>query len=205
MSAPKKDPEKSGSDWIELVTGRIGKITALVGAIGGLLLLILTQIDKIQNEAVRVGLYSPRPCVEVNADHVVFPKTVKYSEWDNMRIRLKGRNNCNRPLGLYVTFVRRTASEPRFILRVPHEELPECRGKAPLQEPKCWDPKKPVAIAKGDWEWATLPPPLSQLSDPRSIETISVTWEVRDYDEPTKPPIAVGSVPIEVTYDKGKP
>jgi len=35
MNAPNKESEKSGSDWIELVTGRIGKITALVGAIGG--------------------------------------------------------------------------------------------------------------------------------------------------------------------------
>jgi len=77
MNAPNKESEKSGSDWIELVTGRIGKITALVGAIGGLLLLILTQIDKIQNEAVRVGLYSPRHWVEDTAVAVVFPKPVK--------------------------------------------------------------------------------------------------------------------------------
>jgi hypothetical protein len=205
MSTPKEgtEPEKGKPDWIELVTGRIGKISALVAALGGLLVLILNQFESVQKKAIGMKLYSPGACVEVR--QVVFPKTVKFSEWDAMRIRLIGFNSCDKPLGLYVTFVRRTASEPRFILRVPHEELPECRGKAPLLEPKCWDPKKPVAIGKGDWEWETLPPPLSQLSDPRSIETIALTWEVRDYDEPTKPPIATDSVPIEVRYDTGKP
>lgn len=206
MSAQKNKPEKGGTDWIELVTGRVGKITALAGAISALLAVILTQFSDVQEKLKQFGVISPPPpCVEVKTDQVVFPNDVKYSEWDNMRIRLSGRNNCERPLGLYVTFVRRTTKDPRFTLRVPYDDLAECTGKAPLLEPKCWDRKKPVAnIGKREWEWETPPPPLSRLSDSRSTETILVAWEVRDLDEPNKSPIAAGSAPIKVTYDTGE-
>ena len=203
MTPRKKDtePTKGAFDFVDLITGRIGKITALVTAIGGLALLILTQSEQILNKLTALGLYTPPPCAQV--DPLIIPATVKYSEWDNMKIKLKGRNNCLTSLGLYVTFVRRTASEPRYVLRVPHDDLPECKGLAPLQEPKCWDPKKPISIAKGDWEWDVLPPPLRQLSDPRRIEKISMTWAVYDFDAPTKPPIRVDTATIEVHNDAG--
>jgi hypothetical protein len=197
----KTEPTKSAFDFVDLITGRIGKITGLVVAIGGLAVGALTQSEQILNKLTALGLYTPPPCAQV--DPLIIPATVKYSEWDNMKIKLKGRNNCLTSLGLYVTFVRRTASEPRYVLRVPHDDLPECKGLAPLQEPKCWDPKKPISIAKGDWEWDVLPPPLRQLSDPRRIEKISMTWAVYDFDAPTKPPIRVDTATIEVHNDAG--
>jgi hypothetical protein len=197
----KVEPTKSAFDFVDLITGRIGKIAGLVGAIGGLAVLILHQSEQILGVLEALHLYTRPPCVQV--DPLMIPATVKYSEWDNMKIKLKGRNNCSTSLGLYVTFVRRTTSEPRFVLRVPHDDLPECKGLAPLQEPKCWDPKKPVSIAKGDWEWDVLPPPLRQLSDPHRIEKISMTWAVHDFDAPTKPPIRVDTATIEVHNDAG--
>jgi hypothetical protein len=195
------EPTKSAFDFVDLITGRIGKITALVVAIGSLAVGALTQWETFIGKLVEMGLYTRPPCVQVNP--LMIPATVKYSEWDNMKIQLKGRTNCSTPLGLYVTFVRRTASEPRFVLRVPHEDLPECKGLAPLQEPKCWDPRKPISIGKGDWEWDVRPPPLAQLSDPRRIEKISMTWAVHDYDAPTKPPIRVDTATIEVHSEAG--
>ena len=194
------EPTKSAFDFVDLITGRIGKITALLTAIGGLALLILTQSEQILTKVTALGLYTPPPCVEV--EPLMMPATVKYSEWDSMRLKLKGRNNCSTVLGLFVTFLPRSASEARFVVRVPHEDLPECKGRAP-QEPKCWDPKKPVSIAKGDWEWDVLPPPLRQLSDPHRIEKISMTWAVHDFDAPTKPPIRVDTATIEVHNDAG--
>jgi hypothetical protein len=82
--------------------------------------------------------------------------------------------------------------------------LPECKGRAP-QEPRCWDPKKPVSSGKGNWEWEVLPPPLAQLSDPRRIEKISITWYVYDYDAPTKSAILVGNSTIEVHNEGANP
>jgi hypothetical protein len=202
MTEQKKEtePTKGAFDVLDLITGRIGKITALLTALGGLALLILTQSEQILNKLTALGLYTPPPCVQV--DPLMIPATVKYSEWDNMKIKVKGRNNCSTPFGLYVTFVPRIGSEPRFLLRVPHEDLPECKGRA-QQEPKCWDPKKPVSRTNGDWEWYVLPPPLAPLSDPRRIEKISLTWAVYDYDAPTKPAISTDNTTIEVHNDAG--
>jgi hypothetical protein len=192
---------KGAFDVVDLVTGRIGKITALITAVGGLLLLILNQSEQIRGKLISLNLYTPLECVQV--DRLMMPDTVKYSEWDSMKIKLKGRNNCGAPLGLYVTFVRRAASEPRFVLRAPHEDLPECKGLALSQEPKCWDQKKPVSIGKGDWEWDVLPPPLAQLSDPRRIEKFAITWSVYDYDAPTKPAIRIDTATIGIHNDAG--
>ena len=203
MTEQKKEtePTKGAFDFIDLITGRIGKITALLTALGGLALLILTQSEQILNKLTALGLYTPPPCVQV--DPLMIPATVKYSEWDNMNMKLKGRNNCSTPLGLYVTFVRRTGVEPRFVLRVPHDDWPQCKGLTALQEPKCWDPKKPVSRGKGDWVWDIPPPPLVQLSDPRRIEKITINWTVYDYDSPTKPAFGTGNATIEVHNDPG--
>jgi hypothetical protein len=202
MTPPTEDPgpTKGAFDFVDLVTGRIGKITALLTAVGGLVLLILTQSEQILTKVTALGLYTPRPCVQV--EPLVIPATVKYSEWESMKLKLKGRNNCSTPLGLFVIFVPRSASETGFVVRVPHEDLPECKGRAP-QEPRCWDPKKPVSSGKGAWEWEVLPPRLALLSDPRRVEKISITWYVYDYDSPTKSAIQVGSATIEVQNDRG--
>lgn len=193
------EPAKSASDFVDLISGRIGKITALVVAIGSLAVGALTQWEKVIDKLVEAGVYTRPSCVLVYP--LVFPATVKYSEWDSMKMKLKGRNNCSTSPGLYVTFVRRSTSEPRFVLRVPHEDLPECKGLAPLQVPKCWDPKKPIRNGKGDWEWDVLAPPLTRLSDPRRTEKVSLTWAVYDFDAPTKPAIRVDSAEIEVQND----
>jgi len=204
MTPRKEDtePTKSAFDLVDLITGRIGKITALLTAIGGFVLLILTQSEQVLNKLTALGLYTPLSCVQV--EPLMIPATVKYSEWESMKLKLKGRNNCSTPFGLFVTFVPRSASETGFVVRVPHEDLPECKGRTP-QEPICWDPKKPVSSGKGDWEWEVLPPRLARMSDPRRIEKISITWYVYDYDAPTKPAIRVGSATIEVHNDGGSP
>ncbi len=196
------EPTKGASDFFDRITGKIGKITALLTAIGGLVLLILTNSEQILTKLTALNLYTPPPCVQI--EPLMIPATVKYSEWDKMKMKLKGRNNCSTPFGLYVMFVPRTASEARFLLRIPHEDLPECKGGAP-QDPKCWDPQKPVSKGKGPWECEIPPPPLERLSDPRSIENISITYYVYNYDAPTKPPIRVGSATIRVENDGSNP
>ena len=196
------EPTKGGFEFIELLTGKIGKLTAFLTAIGGLAVLILTQSEQILSKATSLGLYTPRPCVEV--EPLVIPATVKYSEWDSMKLKLKGRNNCSTPLGLFVIFVPGSASETGFVVRVPHEDLPECKTLAP-KDPTCWNPKKPVSSGKGAWEWEVPPPRLARMRDPRQIEKISITWYVYDYDSPTKSAILVDSATIEVHNDRGNP
>lgn len=194
----KAQPPKGGFSFIELVTGRIGKATALVAAVGGLVLMILNKSESVLGASERVlgklaalGLYTRPPCVQV--DEFTIPATVNYKEWENMTIKLNGHNNCSITLDGYVSFDRRAETGPGlFRFRLPHEELPECRRQAlqvPLQEPTCWDAMIPVSIGKGKWHWDLRAPPIETLSDPRRIEKIAITWRLHDYDLPANKPI----------------
>ena len=205
MTDQEKEPKptKGAFDFVDLITGRIGKITGLVGAVGALLVLVLTQYEQVLGKLTGLHLYTPRPCVEI--EPLVIPATVQYRDWDNMKMKLKGRNNCGAPLGLYVAFVRRTDSEPRFILRAPGEDSPACKKGPSAHVPDCWDMSKPVGHGKGNWELDVKPPPLTPLSDPRRIERISISWFVYDLDAPTQVLYGTGPVTIEVHNDAGNP
>jgi hypothetical protein len=188
-------------DFIERITSRIGKIAALVVAIGGLAVAAVTQSESIRAKLVAIGWYAPQPCVRI--DSATFPETVKLSEWDRMKVNLQGRNNCATVLGLYVTFFRDMHNKELFVLRVPHGDFPECKGLAADLEPKCWNPKKPIVIGKGKWSWDVPLPPMERLSNPQRVERILVSWSVRDYDEPTKPAILADTAAIMVQSDAG--
>ena len=192
---------KAGAtDWIEVVTGRVGKITALLTALGGLLVVVLNQSDQFLKKLRTMELFPSYSCVEI--DKVVIPQTVEYSEWENMRIGIGGRNNCKESLGLYVTFQERVSNEPRFRLRAPYEGQGGC-GSESVQLPGCWDYKKPVAVGK--WGWEVLPPPMTQLNNPVPTAKITVRWDVRNVDQPDKHPLASDSAQIEVTNKAARP
>jgi len=197
-SENKPEPTKSSFDAVlDLLTGRIGKITALLGAVAALLVMVFDTgkktIDKITASMTQA------PCLVVTQSSI--PAKVKYSEWDGTKFKLKGHNSCSSEPGLYVTFLRRSASETRFIVGIPHDDLPQCKGLTPIHEQACWGRKKPVIIGKGDWDWDVLLPPLTRLTNPRGTEKVLITWEVRDMDNPTKPPIFVDSATIEIQND----
>ena len=202
MSAnePQPDGEPGRAGILDILTGRIGKLTALIGALAGLVAAWQTLVGPIiGGEDTQVP--PPKLCVEIDAQE--FPAAVKYSDWETTPIRVKGRNNCDKPIGVYATFVRRQTSEPRFVLGVPYDSLPGCDRGTPVLDPKCWDRKKPVPIDKrGDWEWETRPPPLWLLGDPGSIEEIAVIWEVRDLDQPKNDPLATSPVTIKLIDDR---
>lgn len=184
-------PTKSVSGPVDVITGWLLSIKGLMVAIGGAVLVALTLWPQITGKLADLG-YTPAPCLQV--DPPMFPATVEYTEWDHTTIKLKGRNNCSKTPGLYVTFAPRTGKS-LLRLRLPHEELAECKGLF-LQEPTCWDTKK--NFDKGDWEWNVLLPPLVRVDDPPRVEKIWITWAVYDSDAPTKPPILTDNAPVEV-------
>jgi len=190
------EPTKKAFDFVELITGRVGKIAALVTAVGGLALVILNQSEQVRDKLIALGWYTPPPCLQI--ERLSMPDTVQYSEWDNMEIKLKGRNTCPTSLGLYVTFVHRQ-NHQRFVLGVPYEDRPECKGPTRLEEPECWDWKIP--LDKGDWEWRVQAPPLTALSDPRRIEKISIKWAVYNYKAPAKSLLRADTATVEIHND----
>jgi hypothetical protein len=204
MTEQNENPKqkKRAFDFFDKITKRIGKIKALVVIVGALVVAVLTYARQITTILKDMGIYTPPPCVEVV--EVVIPPTIKYSEWEHMKITLKGRNNCSNQIGLYVSFLPQASSERRIVLRGPHEDYAECRLIASSREPKCWDPKKPIITGKGKWEWNVPPPHLEKLADPLPIEKISFNWYVYDFDAPDKPAIQTGTAIIEVQNDTTK-
>jgi len=196
-------PVKGAFDIVDLITGRIGKITALITAIGGLAFVILSQSEQIFDKLTALGLYTPRPCVEV--ERLIVPKKIEYSEWkkNKMKITIEGRNNCEAQLGIFLTYMRDKDSESLFDLKAPYDEWEECKGsnKALLQERICWATKKPLRHGKGAWQWNVVLPDLEQIGA-RPVEPVRIKFEVNDFDDPSKTYWSE-TIPIEVRNDSG--
>lgn len=212
MRKPKKEagasPKKA--DWLEFFRGKIVQITALVGAIVALVVGVQQGWQKIRppppspepvvTKIVTGGLQGP--CVRI--DEVKVPGAFVLSDWENVRISVTGRNDCERDLGLYITFAHRLSAEPpRLVLRKPQEgDYPECTGAGATVLPKCWDSEKPIPISQGRWHWdAPLPPYGPPLGELRQTEILRVSLDVRDVDAPDKAPLATKPVIIKIVND----
>jgi hypothetical protein len=190
MSDGKKRQSGSKSAFdkvIERLTGRMVKTTALIAAAGALVVAVKTHVGNLSNVWPWGNRVTPASCVSVMA--APGPERIKASEWDGMKMHLYGRNDCDRPIGIYVTYVRDTRPQRLFALRAPHGSEPECRGLSPELEPGCWYRKKPLSVGKGEWSWDVPSPPLELLSNPGPSERIFIDWSVREYDAPTNPPL----------------
>jgi hypothetical protein len=185
--------------FIERITGRVAKITGLVTAIGGLLVVGIHKSDDLLGQLAAHGLYAARPCVTI--DTSAFPATVKLSDWNNTTVRLHGTKNCATDVGLYVTFLRDFHDDQLFVMRPPRGNFSECNAFRSDLYPNCWDWRKPLVKGKGEWTWNVPLPPLERLRDPRAVETIQVSWSVRDYDNPNKSPILADTAAILVSND----
>ena len=184
----KIEPTKSTFDFVDLLTGRIGKITGFVAAIGGLVALIASYWKPVLGLLVTLNLYTlpaPLPCVQVKPINI--PATVKYSEWGNMKISLKVHNNCSTPYTLFARFVCPNETPPQALrkIRAPYDALDECKGRnTPV--PTCWEQKK--IDKKGEEPWDVPLPTLERLN-PRPVEKIKIAFSVLDFEAPTKSPI----------------
>jgi hypothetical protein len=197
-----KEGADSGSmvdKLVDVLTARVTKITGLIVAIGGLTAALVQQFPNIISLLIALGILAPLPCVQVVSTK--FPDSVNLSEWDNAKVEVRGRNNCNTELGLYLVFIRDSKNERLFTITARHSEFPECRTLASDAEPKCWDPKKPVRIGKGEWSYGVPLPHIERVGNPQRLEKILMGWYLHDYDAPAKAAIAVDTVTIVVHND----
>lgn len=188
-----EQPAKPG--LLDLLTGNVGKLTGLLTAVAALV-------------AAWQGLFGPLignndkregPCVEISAQD--FPKAVKWSAWDRTPIRVKGRNTCDKSLGVFATFQRRQ-TVASFVLE-PLYDNPQCERQDSQEIPTCWDRQDPVATDKdGNWEWEMRPPSLTLLAAPGSIDEIVVNWEVRNMASPRE---ALASSTATITLIDDRP
>lgn len=216
MNTPGKDDAQSPkkTDLLDLVTGKVGKITALIAALTLVVTNLDTLVSKVQVVAKKLSpeeplrsepsaTQPPQSCVEIYK--VSFPETIDYSQWDDHHISVTGRNNCNRDLGLYVTFTHRVGSDPpRVVLRSPYaDSFPECTGAAAQSQPKCWDQMKPIPIIEGRGQWDAPLPPVFRLGEFQT-ERLRFRLEVHDLDAPSAEAAWKKTVEIEIRDDAGR-
>jgi len=192
-------PGRTSGSVIDRLTGRLGKVTALIAATGTLAVAVLTQWERGSEQIAK--LFPPAPCVVLAP--AKFPAIVKLSEWDDVRVQLSGENNCPGELGLYVTYSRaESKNSSLFAIGSRHIELPTCSNYLVAEsEPRCWNPKKPVVVGKGPWTYPVLLPRIERLADWQSGQKIFVDWALHNTDAPTKPAIALDTATIEIQSD----
>lgn len=167
MSDEKKAPDSGKNTWdfLDVVTGKIGKITLLVGAVSAL----LTQVYPLIQGGSSLVKSEPeqRPPLEgCLKPKLIVPKTVSISEWDSMMLKLKGRNDCPQSLNIYVTF--KAAGESVLIVPTMGDE---CRS-----QPECWEQK---SLDSGDLDQIFTRPRLRFLKKPLGNPVkLSINWVV---------------------------
>jgi hypothetical protein len=213
MSTPEKEaveaPRKK--DALDFLTGKVGKIAALILALTLVVTNLETLVSKVQvfakkhfsEEVVPVPPAPlPQSCVEIYK--VDYPEEIAYSEWDDHFIRVTGRNNCKKDLGLYLTFTHRVGTEPpRVVLRSPFADThPDCTGASALSLPKCWDQNNNIKVVEGRGQWDAPLPPASRLGS-FETERLMFRLEVYDLDAPNSEAVWKNTVAITIRDDAG--
>jgi hypothetical protein len=173
---------------------RLNKFKLQIAAIGGVVIIVITQLNTgldqgtslVKKLAAMFDKPAPgevtEPCVI--ADKPTIPP-VKSSEWDQTRFRLTGRNNCSFRQGVYVTFQRSQARDPR--VRAPRFDREGCNRGEPVTKIECgW--RREIPLEKGAWEIEVPLPPLERLNNAPPTETVLLVIEIRDLENPNKLP-----------------
>lgn len=207
MADEKKPPEseKNSSDFLDVVTGKIGKITVLLTTVVSLLAGV--------NQVFQVGpdLFSkfklpvpvnPQPIEPVipvvpkppalgdcfKPKMIVDPEMVSISKWDSMMLQLTGRNDCQETLGVHVAF-RGNSDRVRIM-----SPFAEC---VVLNDPTCW---QQASIDSGDLHKEITRPHLIILSKPLGDPVkLTINWNV--YNMQTKGLLRADTVQITLRDD----
>ena len=180
------EPKKNFSDLLGMLTGGIGKITLLVGAVTGLLI-AAENFFEISSKFLAM-IKTEKSVTDCFQAEMNYQKTVSVSGWRTMPPSLIGRNDCRERLGVYVAFKAK--------------QLDKVRIKSPVSDcldpvdPRCWEEK---SIETGAAE-KFLPPDLVVLKKPLGDPVdININWVV--YNVETKKLLDAGAAQIQLTDD----
>lgn len=188
--------KKSSWGFLDVITGRIGKIAALITAV----VILLGAVEKFFNvwsnlfgigseEAPRVEVHpEPKTLMDCFKLEMSYPKTVPISKWDSMDLVLTGRNDCQQPLDVHVAF--KTASNR---IRI-ESAFSECLE---LSNPACWEEK---ILEPGDLRWKVTPPRLTPLKIPLGGPVkININWVI--YNAVTKNRLGADTAQLQLVDD----
>jgi hypothetical protein len=203
MTEEKKLPESQKNPWdlLDVLTSRVGKITALVGAIGGLVVGANQLISKSDTKGstnpvalvhkAETGDSKPPVLSDCfRRDMIVEPKTVAISKWDSMMLKWTGQNDCPTTFSgnAYVTF--KIKANDRVRIMPPYEECVS-------NDPSCW---QPVSIDRGNVAGEVMSPRLYLISKPLGAPVdLGISWVVYNLED--KKQLRAGTVKITLLDD----
>ena len=131
------EPQKNSSDLLDMLTGRIGRITALVLALAGLLVAAEKFFEIGSNFlAMFKTEESVKDCFQVEMNYT---KTVSVRGWKSMPLSLTGRNDCRERLSVHVAFKAKQLDKVRI-----GSPISDCLDPV---DPHCWEE---TTIEKGE-------------------------------------------------------
>lgn len=198
MTDEKENSEPKKSSWgsLDVITGRIGKIAALITAV----VILLGALEKFFNvwsnlrgtgkkEAAHEQVHpEPKTLMDCFKLEMSYPKAVPINKWDSMDLVLTGRNDCQQRLDVHVAF--KTASNR---IRI-QSGVSECLE---LPNPNCWEEK---IIEPGDLHWKVTPPRLTVLKIPLGDPVmININWVI--YNAVTKNRLDADTAQLQLVDD----
>jgi len=201
MTEEQKTPESQKNTWdlLDVLTSRVGKITALIGAITGLVVganqfipksctVDLKTLVGLVEEVKREAPKSPTLPDCFRHDMIVEPKTVAISKWDSMMLKWTGQNDCPTTLNAYVTF--KIKANNRVRIMPPYEDCVS-------NDPSCW---QSVSIDRGNVAGEVWSPRLYPLSKPLGEPVdLGISWVI--YNVEDKKQLRTGTVKITLQDD----
>ncbi len=184
--------EQKGS-LLSKAKGRIGGITALVVALAALLgaLENLFEVSSrfaslFREETSAVTQPAQQDCFHAELQHV---DKVTVSQWPEMPLSLKGRNDCRERLLVHLAYKARQLDKVRI-----ESPVADCLD---LVEPSCWEEK---SLDTGALSERFIPPHLELLKKPLGDPvSININWLV--YNVETLQQLDVGQARIQLLDD----
>jgi hypothetical protein len=182
------EPAKNTSDFLDVITGKVGKITLLLTTVAGL----LTGVNQLFQIVPNPFKFNPPAVVEPKSTTpgvsvvskptaledcfkpkmVVEPDTVSISKWESMILKLTGRNDCIKSLGVHVAF--KMASDRVRIM----SPVGDC---STFTDSACW---QTASIDSGALNQTVTTPRLYPLSNPLGNPLkLNINWMVYNADD----------------------
>jgi hypothetical protein len=198
MAHRKADTEakKNSTPILDVITGRIGKIVALITAVVALLTVAQQMLGGTHKLAEIWTAFRSVPEEDCfMAEMNVEPTSVPLQKWNSVKFHLTGSNKCRATLAVHVAF---KAQGGNLVVSPPFKgpDQPACTG---YENPDCWEVK---SLDKGKAvDWVLTPPRLESLSPLGNPVKIAINWMV--FNTETKKQVRAGKAEITVKSENG--
>jgi hypothetical protein len=196
MARHKTNSDGSSNRILDALTGRIGKIAALITAIVALLTVTQQMLGGTHKLAdIWAEFWSVPEDECFTAEMNVAPTDVPLKKWSSVKFELIGSNRCRANLAVHVAF---KAQSGNLVVSPPFRspDQPVCTG---YENPDCWEVK---SLDKGKViDWVLTPPRLEALSPLSDPVKIAINWMV--FNTETRKQVRAGKAEITVQPDAG--